>query len=150
MLRIVLDSQLRLPLQSKMVESAAGDVLVIATSAASAERRQALESRGVRVESMDGAGGRTDPCGVVQLLAKERYLSLMCEAGSKVNWALLESGVVDKIFFYYAPKILGGLTSLPVAGGAGRPRRADALLFRNVELHPIPPEEFAVEAWLEK
>ena len=150
LLRIVLDSQLRLPLQSKMVESAAGDVLVIATSAASAERRQALESRGVRVEIMDGAGGRTDPCGVVQLLAKERYLSLMCEAGSKVNWALLESSVVDKIFFYYAPKILGGLTSLPVAGGAGRSRRADALLFRNVELHPIPPEEFAVEAWLEK
>ena len=43
----------------------------------------------------------------------------MIEAGSKVNWSALESGVVDKIFFYYAPKILGGLQSLPVAGGIG-------------------------------
>ena len=93
----------------------------------------------MRVEVLDGPGGRTDPRGVVQLLAQEHYLSLMIEAGSKVNWALLESGVVDKIFFYYAPKILGGMQSLPVAGGAGRPRRADAILFRNVTLHPITP-----------
>ena len=101
-----------------MVESAAGDVLVVTTSAASAERRKALETRGVRVEIIDGAGRpHGSACGVVQLLAKEQYLSLMIEAGSKVNWAALETGVVDKIFFYYAPKILGGLT---VAAGGRR------------------------------
>ena len=44
----------------------------------------------------------------------------MIEAGSRVNWSALESGVADKIYFYYAPKILGGTQSLPVAGGAGR------------------------------
>ncbi len=56
----------------------------------------------------------------MELLAREKYLSLMIEAGSKVNWSVLESGAADKIFFYYAPKILGGMQSLPVAGGAGR------------------------------
>jgi diaminohydroxyphosphoribosylaminopyrimidine deaminase/5-amino-6-(5-phosphoribosylamino)uracil reductase len=148
LLRIVLDSQLRLPVQSQMVESCKGDVLVVTTSAASSERRHALEAKGVRVEILDGAAGRTDPRGLVHLLAKERYLSLMCEAGSKVNWALLESGAVDKVFFYYAPKILGGMDSLPVAGGSGRLRRADALMLKDVTLHRIPPDEFAVEAWL--
>jgi diaminohydroxyphosphoribosylaminopyrimidine deaminase/5-amino-6-(5-phosphoribosylamino)uracil reductase len=150
LLRVVLDSQLRLPVHSKMVRTCAGDVLAVGTSAASAERRHALEAAGVRVEIMDGSGGRTDPSALIRLLARERYLSVMCEAGSKVNWGLLESGVVDKIFFYYAPKILGGMESLPVAGGAGRMRRADALLFRDVKLHRITEEEFAVEAWLEK
>ena len=58
---------------------------------------------------------------VVKLLAERKYLSLMIEAGSKVNWAALESGVVDRILFYYAPKILGGTQSLPVAGGIGPP-----------------------------
>ena len=43
----------------------------------------------------------------------------MIEAGSKVNWAALEAGIVDKIFFYYAPKILGGLR---VAAGGRRHR----------------------------
>jgi len=75
---------------------------------------------------------------------------LMIESGSKLNWAALEAGIVDKIFFYYAPKILGGLQSLPVAGGAGRQRRTDAMQFHRVKLHSIPPDEFAVEAYLEK
>ena len=72
----------------------------------------------------------------------------MTEAGSKVNWAFLDSGLADKIFFYYAPKVLGGLESLPVAGGVGRRRRADAILFQNVTLHHVSDNEFAVEAYV--
>ena len=73
----------------------------------------------------------------------------MIEAGSKMNWAVLESGVADKVFFYYAPKILGGLQSLPVAGGAGRRSRKDAIQFRNLTMHAAGgPDEFAVEAYL--
>ncbi|MEJ7606682.1 MAG: bifunctional diaminohydroxyphosphoribosylaminopyrimidine deaminase/5-amino-6-(5-phosphoribosylamino)uracil reductase RibD [Bryobacteraceae bacterium] len=150
LLRIVVDSQLRIPIGSKMVQGAEGDLTVVATSAAAEERRRALEKLGVQVLIFDGPGGRTDLPGIVSWLAAQRYLSLMIEAGSKVNWSALESGVVDKIFFYYAPKILGGMQSLPVAGGTGRRRRADAMLFRNLTVHPIAPDEFAVEAWLEK
>jgi len=148
--RIVLDSQLRIPLGSKMVKGANGDLLVLTTSAAAPERRHALEERGVEVLVLDGPNGRTDLPGLVRHLGRERCLSLMIEAGSKVNWAALESGVVDRIFFYYAPKILGGMQSLPVAGGAGRRSRREAILFRDVALHAITEEEFAVEAWLVK
>ncbi len=87
---------------------------------------------------------------VIALLGARRCLSVMIEAGSKVNWAALESGVVDKVFLYYAPKILGGLQSLPLAGGTGRMRRADAILLERTTLHTIPPDEFAVEAWVRK
>jgi len=94
--------------------------------------------------------GRVSLHAIAELLGREKYLSLMIEAGSKVNWSALESGVADKIFFYYAPKILGGMQSLPVAGGTGRMRRADAIRFRDVKLHSITSSEFAVEARLEK
>jgi len=60
LLRLVMDSQLRLPLDSKMARSAAGDVVVVATSASSAERRKLLEDRGIRVLIFDGPGGRSD------------------------------------------------------------------------------------------
>ena len=60
LLRIVLDSQLRLPAESRMVTSCRNDVLVVTTSAASAERRKRLESKGVRVEVLEGADGRAD------------------------------------------------------------------------------------------
>jgi diaminohydroxyphosphoribosylaminopyrimidine deaminase/5-amino-6-(5-phosphoribosylamino)uracil reductase len=163
LLRIVLDSQLRLPLESQMVsacgEAGANDVLAVTTSAASAERRRKLEAKGVRVEVFEDASGRASLRATVEFLAREKYLSLMIEAGSRVNWSALESGVADKIFFYYAPKILGGTQSLPVAGGTGRRRRADAIRFRDLKLHAIAlndalravsPNEFAVEAWVEK
>ena len=98
----------------------------------------------------DGPTGRTDPRKVVDFLAQERYLSLMVEAWSKVNWTVLDTQIADKVLFYYAPKILGGLKSLPVAGGQGRMRRADAILFECVTVHPVSANEFAVEAYLVK
>jgi diaminohydroxyphosphoribosylaminopyrimidine deaminase / 5-amino-6-(5-phosphoribosylamino)uracil reductase len=150
LLRIVLDSQLRLPAESKMVTSCKNDVMVVTTSAGSAERRKRLESKGVRVEVLEASDGRVDIRATTSLLAREKYQSMMIEAGSRVNWSALESGVADKIYFYYAPKILGGTQSIPVAGGLGRRRRADAILFRDVKLHPITTNEFAVEAWLDK
>jgi diaminohydroxyphosphoribosylaminopyrimidine deaminase/5-amino-6-(5-phosphoribosylamino)uracil reductase len=150
LLRIVLDSQLRLPLDSKMVRSARNDVLAVGTSAASESRRKALEDAGVEVLIADGPGGRTDSTDVLRYLAERRYLSLMVEAGSKVNWTMLDGQIADKIRFYYAPKILGGLTSLPVAGGQGRMRRADALLLDRLSVVPISQNEFAVEAFLVK
>lgn len=150
LLRIVVDSQLRIPLTSKMVSSAAQDLAVITTSAAREDRREQLEAAGVQVVVLDGPGWRVDLEGVVRWLGEQNYQSLMIEAGSKVNWAALESGIVDKVFFYYAPKILGGLQSLPVAGGAGRRRRVDAILLHDLSIHSVAPDEFAVEACLTK
>jgi diaminohydroxyphosphoribosylaminopyrimidine deaminase/5-amino-6-(5-phosphoribosylamino)uracil reductase len=149
-MRVVVDSLLRIPTASKMVQSVAGDLTVITTSAGAEDRRRLLEDLGVKILVFDGPGGRVDFPQVVEWLGGQKYLSLMIEAGSKVNWSALETGIVDKIFFYYAPKILGGMQSLPVAGGAGRRRRADAMLFRNVTIHSIFHDEFAVEAWLQK
>ncbi|HTQ58438.1 MAG TPA: bifunctional diaminohydroxyphosphoribosylaminopyrimidine deaminase/5-amino-6-(5-phosphoribosylamino)uracil reductase RibD [Bryobacteraceae bacterium] len=150
LLRIVLDSRLRLPLDSQMVRSASDDLLVVGTSAAPAERRQALEQLGVRVLILDGRDGRSDFRAAIEAVAQQKYLSVLIEAGAKVNWAALETGVADKIFFYYAPKILGGSESLSMAGGVGRRRRADAIRVRRTELHHITADEFAVEGYIVK
>jgi len=150
LLRVVADSQLRIPLDSKMVAGAQDDLAVVTTSAASVERRKALENRGVQVLTFDGRGGRTDLRRLVEWLGEEKRLSLMIEAGSMLNWAALDAGIVDKIFFYYAPKILGGTESLPMAGGTGRRRRMDAILLDRIQLHPIAENEFAVEGYVRK
>jgi diaminohydroxyphosphoribosylaminopyrimidine deaminase/5-amino-6-(5-phosphoribosylamino)uracil reductase len=149
LLRIVMDSQLRMPMESKMARSAADDLLLVTTSASSPERRRAAGERGARVLVFNGPGGRADLRALVDWLARERYLSLMIEAGSKMNWTALESGLVDRIFFYYGPKILGGLEALPLAGGVGRRRRADAIRVHGIAIHRIPPDEFAVEGYLD-
>jgi len=149
LLRIVLDSLLRIPLDSQMVRGAQNDLAIVTTSASSADRRKLAEDRGIEVLVLDGPGGRVDLRAVVEWLGRKQYLSLMIEAGSKINWTALESGCVDRIFFYYGPKILGGLEALPLAGGIGRRRRADAIRIHKVTIHPIPPDEFAVEGYID-
>jgi diaminohydroxyphosphoribosylaminopyrimidine deaminase / 5-amino-6-(5-phosphoribosylamino)uracil reductase len=149
LLRVVLDSQLRLPLDSKMARSAAGDVVLVTTSASAPDRRKLMEDHGIEVLIFDGRGGRSDLRSVIDWLARRRYLSLMIEAGSKVNWAALESACIDRVFFYYGPKILGGLEALPLAGGIGRRRRSDAIRIRDITIHHIPPDEFAVEGYVD-
>ncbi len=148
LLRVIADSQLRLPLDSKLVKSCQNDVLVVTTTAGSEERRRRLEDAGVRVEVAERKDGRVSLPGVVEILARQKYLSLMLEGGSRINWSALESGVADKILIYYAPKILGGTESLPVAGGVGRRHRMDAIRFHGVKLHLVGEDEFAVEAWV--
>lgn len=150
LLRVVLDSTLRLPAESRLVKSAGGDLLIVTTSASSAERRKALEAHGAEVKIFDGPRGRVDLRDVISLLAERKCLSVLIEAGSMLNWVALENGVVDKVFLYYAPKILGGLQSLPLAGGTGRLSRADAIVLERLTIHSIPPDEFATEAWIRK
>lgn len=148
--RIVLDSQLRIPLHSRMVESCRDDLVLATTSASPGERRKVLEGRGAKVLVFDGHGGRVDLGSVVDWLGRAGYQSLMIEAGSKLNWAALEAGIVDKIFFYYGAKILGGNQALPMAGGAGRRRRVDAIGIQNLKLHNIATDEFAVEGYVHR
>ena len=132
LLRIVADSLLRLPVDSRIVESYAEDLVVATTSAASPKRRQVFSRRRIPVQVFDSPTGRVDLAGLLDWLGEREIVSLMIEAGSKLNWAVLEAGVVDKILLYYAPKILGGFDSLPMAGGVGRRSRSGALQLRNL------------------
>jgi diaminohydroxyphosphoribosylaminopyrimidine deaminase/5-amino-6-(5-phosphoribosylamino)uracil reductase len=150
LLRVVLDSRLRLPIASRLVTSCHNDVAVVTTSAAAAEKRDALEKAGVKVLVFDGPFGRADVRQTIEWLGEQKMLSVIVEAGSHLNWSVLEAECVDRVFFYYAPKILGGTQSLSMAGGIGRRRRVDAIRVRDVQLHPIAPDEFAVEGYVVK
>jgi diaminohydroxyphosphoribosylaminopyrimidine deaminase/5-amino-6-(5-phosphoribosylamino)uracil reductase len=150
LLRVVLDSRLRLPIESRLVSSCQNDVAVVTTSAATSEKRKAIEHAGVKVLVFDGPFGRADVRQTIDWLGQQKMLSVIVEAGSHLNWSVLEAECADKIFFYYAPKILGGTQSLGMAGGIGRRRRIDAIRVRNVEVHPIAADEFAVEAYVVK
>jgi diaminohydroxyphosphoribosylaminopyrimidine deaminase / 5-amino-6-(5-phosphoribosylamino)uracil reductase len=148
LLRVVLDSLLRLPLESQLVETANDDVLVLC-SLADEQRKQQLQRRGVRVEQIAQAGveGRPAWPGIVGFLGGLEISSLMIEGGSLVNWAALDARVVDKVFLYYAPRILAGTRSVPLAAGAGFESIREAPLIRNIRLHDFE-EDFAVEGYL--
>src|SRR6476469_3162372 len=148
LLRVVLDSRLRCPLDSRLVKTAKDDVLIFC-SFAEEKKRRLLEERGVRVEQvpLGSSDGRPDLARIAVRLGELGITSLLIEGGALVNWAALAAGVVDKIFLYYAPKILAGGGSVPFAGGEGFRRLSEAAQVKDIVLHRFG-EDFAVEGYL--
>ena len=148
LLRVVLDSRLRLPLQSRLVQTANHDVLVLC-SFAEEKRKRELQDHGLRVEQIAGvtADGRPDLSAVLQTLGGMEITSLMIEGGAMVNWVALAAGIVDKVFLYYAPKILAGSNSIPFASGDGFRGMSEAAYVKTFRLHRFG-EDFAVEGHL--
>lgn len=147
LLRVVLDSRLRCPLDSRLAKTAKDDVLIFC-SFAEEKKRRLLEERGIRVEQvpLGSSDGRPDLAKIAVRLGELGITSLLIEGGALVNWAALAAGVVDKIFLYYAPKILAG-GSVPFAGGEGFRRLSEAAQVKNIVLHRFG-EDFAVEGYL--
>jgi diaminohydroxyphosphoribosylaminopyrimidine deaminase/5-amino-6-(5-phosphoribosylamino)uracil reductase len=148
LLRVVLDSRLRLPLESRLVKTAKDDVLVLC-SFGEEKKKQQLREHGIRVQQISTStpDGRPDMPGIARFLGEIEIASLLIEGGAMVNWAALASGVVDKVFLYYAPRILAGTGSVPFAAGAGFGRMRDAAYLKSTKLHRFG-EDFAVEGYL--
>ncbi len=109
LLRVILDSYLRIPMTSRVIQTAESDVLVLC-STAEQEGQKALEAKGIRVVQVaaSNAEARPDFSAIVRALAEMEITSVLLEGGALVNGAALASGEVDKVFLYYAPTILGG------------------------------------------
>lgn len=148
LLRAIVDSRLRLPQESRLVKTVHNDVLVFC-SFAEENKRKDLEAMGIRVEQvpLGSSDGRPDITEIIARLGQMEVTSLLIEGGALINWTALASGVVDKVFLYYAPKILAGTGSVPFAGGPGYQHLSEAALVRNVTLHRFG-EDFAVEGYL--
>jgi diaminohydroxyphosphoribosylaminopyrimidine deaminase/5-amino-6-(5-phosphoribosylamino)uracil reductase len=148
LLRVIVDSRLRLPLESRLVQSGQNDILVIC-SLAEEKRKQTLREHGIRVEQIPAAtaDGRPNMVSLVNLLGELEMTGLLIEGGAMINWAALHSDIVDKIFFYYAPKILAGSGSVPFATASGFKRMSDAAYVKSLRLHRFG-EDFAVEGFL--
>jgi len=120
LLRVVLDSRLRLPLESKLCRSTYGDVVVFC-SEGSPERLQALLGCGVDVRVIAAESGerRASLAEILKALGEMQITSLMVEAGSELNANFVKAGLVDRLFLFYAPWFLGAegqplLSSAPV------------------------------------
>jgi diaminohydroxyphosphoribosylaminopyrimidine deaminase/5-amino-6-(5-phosphoribosylamino)uracil reductase len=152
LLRVILDSRLRLPVDSRLVQDVAAnrkdDVLVFCASA-DPQKKSQLEKLGVRIEQIPafGSDGRPDLPAILRRLGELEVTSVMIEGGATVNWTALAANVVDKVFLYYAPKILAGTGSIPFAAGAGFGHMNQAAQVKHLHLHRFG-EDFAVEGYL--
>lgn len=105
-LRAVLDSQLQLPLTARIL---CGGNVVVYTATPDSQKMAALEKLGVRVVVLPDGCGRVDLIAMLRDLAASGCSEVLVEAGSILNGALLQAGLVDELVLYVAPQLLGDM-----------------------------------------
>jgi diaminohydroxyphosphoribosylaminopyrimidine deaminase / 5-amino-6-(5-phosphoribosylamino)uracil reductase len=148
-MRIVLDTRLRMPDNSRMLNQASGAEtwLVCGAQAAHADKAR-LTAKGARLLEMPLEADRIDMTALMTRLGEMGVASVLIEGGAQVAAAALKSGVVDKILFFYAPKILGGDDGVPMCRGKGPDRMRASLPLTNVDVTRVG-EDILVSGYLQ-
>jgi diaminohydroxyphosphoribosylaminopyrimidine deaminase/5-amino-6-(5-phosphoribosylamino)uracil reductase len=143
LLRIVLDSQLRLPLASRILDGVNQDLLVVTRSEDHA-RREALTARGVRILSIEAqADGGISLRALLQHLGEQSITSVMVEAGARVNRSILAANLVDKLYLFQAPRFLGP-EAVPMLAGSRVTALPRLLRYRTERLQ----EDMLIEGYV--
>jgi diaminohydroxyphosphoribosylaminopyrimidine deaminase / 5-amino-6-(5-phosphoribosylamino)uracil reductase len=142
LLRVVLDTKLRLSPKARVVKIADDDLLVFTAASLKTAKAQKLQNAGVELVSIKTRRGKIDLREVMKVLAGRDILSVLLEAGPRLNGTALESGVVNKLVLFFAPRFSGG-TEAPLAQFA-KPLRAGLQVYSIRQFGP----DVAVEARL--
>jgi diaminohydroxyphosphoribosylaminopyrimidine deaminase/5-amino-6-(5-phosphoribosylamino)uracil reductase len=147
--RIVLDALARTPAESVVASDAfAGRTTVVVSSSAPPTRVKRLAQR-VQVLTAPVHEGRIDLAWLLAHLGGEGVASVLVEGGGEVNAAFLESGLAQRVAFFYAPKILGGRDARRGVAGAGARSLQDLIQLREVVWRRVG-EDLLLQARVEK
>ena len=143
--RIICDTHLRTPLNANVVTTAQETPTILATCCNDPERQRPYEEAGCQVLCVDERHGHVNLPRLMERLGEMQLDSILLEGGGTLNWAALESGIVQKVQAYVAPKLLGGRTAKTPVEGIGVPTPDQAFLLRNSRITQLG-EDFLIES----
>jgi diaminohydroxyphosphoribosylaminopyrimidine deaminase/5-amino-6-(5-phosphoribosylamino)uracil reductase len=127
LVRIVLDSRLRIPLRSKLVATAGEAPVLIFTLSEDTDRLKALAASGITILRVPADDDRVSLSAVLAELGRREITRVLVEGGAEVAASFVEQRLVDKITLFVAPRLIGGRAALSALGGRGSAGLADAL-----------------------
>jgi diaminohydroxyphosphoribosylaminopyrimidine deaminase/5-amino-6-(5-phosphoribosylamino)uracil reductase len=130
--RVIVDSGLRIPLKSKVLGYRDNKTIIATTSKASARKIKQLTTRGARVLVIRSRNDMVDLKALMKELGKMDIMSVMIEGGSSIASSAISAGIVDRVMFFVAPKVIGGTDSIPSIGG-----KSPALLNNAIKLKDL-------------
>ncbi len=147
-IRIVVDSRGRTPLGAKIFNSESNaSTLIAITEHAPPKKIEALKSAGADVLIVEEQEGRVCLRTLMRELGRKEITSVLIEGGGEINAAALQAGIVDKLMFFIAPKLIGGKDAPGSIGGIGIARLAEALELRDAKIAQIGVD-FLIEGYL--
>jgi diaminohydroxyphosphoribosylaminopyrimidine deaminase/5-amino-6-(5-phosphoribosylamino)uracil reductase len=149
-LRIILDTKLAIDTNAKVfqLESEASTILITGDSV-SAEKKKRIEQKGAKVISVALKDERIDLNALMGRLGAMGVTSLLIEGGSRVIASAMSAGVVDKINFFFAPKISGGDDGIPICKGPGPDLIGDCIRLDNITTRQFN-NDVMIEGYIKK
>lgn len=132
--RVVCDSNLRIPLDSELVKTAKNIPLIVATLSDDNEKIKALEEKGVEIFKAEERNGHISLSSVMSYLGEKKIDSVLIEGGGEIHASALEEKIVNKVQVYIAPKIFGGKNAKSPVGGMGVDSPDDAYMLSEPEI----------------
>ena len=148
-IRIVVDSTLRIPIDSKIIKTADKVKTIIATTKKAEKNTiEILEDYGVQIIIADtNKEGRVDLKDLMKKLGEAKIDSILLEGGAKLNFSALEEGIVDKVQIYIAPKIIGGENAKGPVGGLGIDKLEQAFKLKEITYKTVG-EDILIEGYI--
>lgn len=131
--RVICDSHLRIPLDSQIVRTAKHIPTIVAYAEGNEEKEQQLKEAGIRLIH-NNENGMVDFRGLVKELGEQGIDSILIEGGGTFHGTVLKSGLVDRIYCYIAPKLIGGKEAKSPIEGSGFSRMQEALEIYDTEI----------------
>ena len=133
--RIILDTHLAIPPAAGLLrQESAADTILVAGKGVAPDKQAAFEKDGIRVIQSELKNGLIDMDALMDQLGALGLTSLLIEGGSRVLTSAFSAGIVDKVFFFYAPKILGGDDGIPICSGPGPELMNQSIPVNNINI----------------
>jgi diaminohydroxyphosphoribosylaminopyrimidine deaminase/5-amino-6-(5-phosphoribosylamino)uracil reductase len=137
-LRVVIDPDLAIPVDSQLVTSLhKAQTLVFTTAPAASKKAQRLKKMGVLVETFPDDSGEIPWGPLLRKLGRMGMTSLLIEGGGGVNGRALRDGIVDKAIFFIAPRLLCGNDAKAVVDGKAIRSLSDAVQLRDMKIRKV-------------
>ena len=142
--RIICDTHLRIPELSAIVQTAKSIPTIIATAGTDVKKREMLEKYNCQLLDIPLLENHIDLKILMQKLGAQGIDSILLEGGAMLNWSAINSGIVQKVQAYIAPKIVGGEHAKTPVGGQGIFKMSEAIHLKNIKVQTIG-EDFLIE-----
>lgn len=147
LIRIIVDTNLRIPMDSKVIRNKDKLTIVATSFNSNEEKKKKLRDLGIKVVEVSEKKNKVDLKELMEVLGSEGIDSILIEGGGTLNFSALEEKIVDKIIFYIAPKILGGEKSKSCIEGTGFSELKDAPNLKDISYRKIG-EDLVVEGYI--
>lgn len=144
--RIVVDSRARIPMGARALNQEA--LTIVATTKFASKRKiKTLEKKGARILIIKDRDKKVNLKELLKRLGGLEITSLLVEGGGRINASFLENGLVNKVLFFIAPKIIGGAKATAPVEGEGIKRIKDAIKLKNISIKKFG-EDVLIEGYV--